>query len=162
MINLGSTRTPRSFSAELPSSWLAPSVCWYIGLLLPWGRTWHFLLLSFPEVPVNPLYQTSELTLNGSRTLLCISHSSQFCLLFRSAKVHSVPSSRPPVKKLAWVSDSSGTSHHQWLAASCAADRNPLSLAVQSYINLPRCPLSYLHFVGCLWGYEGIRCWKPY
>ncbi|KAK4810782.1 hypothetical protein QYF61_008754, partial [Mycteria americana] len=42
MFNLVSTRTPRSFSARLLSSWVAPSIYWCLGLFLPKCRTWHF------------------------------------------------------------------------------------------------------------------------
>jgi len=47
MVNLSSTRTPRSLSAELLSSRSAPSLSWCMGLFLPRCRTLHLPLLSF-------------------------------------------------------------------------------------------------------------------
>ena len=44
-----STETPRSFFAELPSSWLTSSLYWCLGLFLPRGRTWYFALLKFTK-----------------------------------------------------------------------------------------------------------------
>ena len=46
MVNLSSTSTPRSFSAELLSSRSAPSLYWCIGLFLPRCRTLCLLLLN--------------------------------------------------------------------------------------------------------------------
>ena len=37
----------RAFSVNLLSSWLSPSLCWYMRLLLPNHRPWHFSLLNF-------------------------------------------------------------------------------------------------------------------
>ena len=47
MFNLVSTRTPRSYSAKLLSSWMAHSTYCCVGLSLPRCRTWHFCLLHF-------------------------------------------------------------------------------------------------------------------
>jgi len=46
MVNLVSTRTSRGFSANLLSSWAAPSIYWCMGLSLPRCRTLHFPLLN--------------------------------------------------------------------------------------------------------------------
>lgn len=64
MISL-SIRTPRSFSAELLASRVAPGFCWCMSLFLPVFRTSYFLLLNFlrlffPCVGLGiPLCQTS-------------------------------------------------------------------------------------------------------
>lgn len=45
--NFLSTRTPWSFSAQLLSSWVAPSMSWYLELFLPMCKSLHFSLLNF-------------------------------------------------------------------------------------------------------------------
>ena len=47
MFSLVSTRTPRSFSAKLLSSWVALSIYWCMGLFFPRCRTLQFSLLNF-------------------------------------------------------------------------------------------------------------------
>jgi len=51
MVKLVSIRTPRSFSAKLFSSWVAPSVYCCMGLFLPRCRTLHFPWLSLRRFP---------------------------------------------------------------------------------------------------------------
>ena len=46
MVNLSSTRTPRSLSAELLSGRSTPSLYWCMGLFLPRCRTLHLPLLN--------------------------------------------------------------------------------------------------------------------
>ena len=46
MVNLSSTRTPRSLSAELLSSRSTPRLYWWMGLFLPRCRTLHLSLLN--------------------------------------------------------------------------------------------------------------------
>lgn len=43
MFNLGSTRTPRSFSVQLLSNWVAPSMSWYLVFFLFRCSTSNFL-----------------------------------------------------------------------------------------------------------------------
>lgn len=43
---LGHQDTPRHSSAKLLACWSAPSLYWCIGLVLPWYRTWHSLLVN--------------------------------------------------------------------------------------------------------------------
>jgi len=47
MFNLVPTRTFTSFSAELLSSRVAPSICSCMGFFLPRCRTWHITFLNF-------------------------------------------------------------------------------------------------------------------
>ena len=79
MFHLVSIRMPRSFSAELLSSWSGPSLSWCMGLFLPRLRIWHFRLLC--KVLVRPLLQLVSIPLNGSTRIWSVSLSFQFCII---------------------------------------------------------------------------------
>ena len=68
MINLVSTRTPRSFPAELPSSWVPPAWpgAWVVP---PQGQDSALLLVGLHEVLVSPPLQPVEGCLDGRATL---------------------------------------------------------------------------------------------
>ena len=55
MVNLSSTRTPRSLSAELLSSRSTPSLYWCMRLFLPRRRTLHLALLNLIRFVVERL-----------------------------------------------------------------------------------------------------------
>ena len=70
--------TPRSFSAELPSSHAGPSLYW---LFLPRCGMAHLPLLTVScEMPVCSFRQPVDIPLNSSTAICCISHSSWFCV----------------------------------------------------------------------------------
>ncbi|KAK4809169.1 hypothetical protein QYF61_006427 [Mycteria americana] len=76
MFNLVPTRILRSFFARLLSSWVAPSIYW--GGILPQVQVFALLLVELHEVPLSLFLQPVEVPLDGSTTLWCISHPSQF------------------------------------------------------------------------------------
>lgn len=76
-----STRTPRSFSAKLLSSFsakplsrLLPSLYWCVRLFL------HSAAISHCEIPVSAFLLPVEVSLNGSTNVSC---SFQFCIIYR-------------------------------------------------------------------------------
>lgn len=59
MFNLFSTRTPKSHSADLLSSHLAPSMCW---------QDLALLFVEHHDIPFCPVRQPVQVHLNGSKT----------------------------------------------------------------------------------------------
>lgn len=81
------TRTSRSFSVELLSSWAVPSTYQCRGLFLLRYRMLHIpLLLSPHEIPVSPFLQLAENPLDGSTAFWCVGHSSQSGVISRLAE----------------------------------------------------------------------------
>ena len=80
MVNLVSTRTPRSFSVKLLSSWVGPQHILVHGVVPPQVQDLALAFVELHEVPVSPFLQLVEVTLHGSTTLWCISDSSQFVI----------------------------------------------------------------------------------
>ena len=109
MDDLLSTRTPKSFSAEEFYSHSASSVYWCLWLFLPRGKT------AFPDVELHdaslsPIFQAHKVLLDGSTTIWCSSHSSQFCVICKLAAMHFVLSSR----SLMMMLNSNGSSMNPW------------------------------------------------
>ena len=110
MVNLSSTRTPRSLSAEMLSSRSTPSLYWCMGLFLPTCRTLHLPLLNLIR------FQSAELSsLSRSRwtTAQPSGVSTTPPSLVSSAnllRVHSSSSSRSLMKKL----NKTGPSTDSW------------------------------------------------
>lgn len=74
-----STRSSRSFSAELVSSCSASCVFCWLGLCIPRCRT-AFPLVELYEIPLSQILQPVELPLNASTTIGVSSCSFQFCV----------------------------------------------------------------------------------
>ena len=81
MVSLLSTRLPRFFSAELPSTKLVRSVYRRTSLH---RQDFAFPLAELNEIPLSPFLQPAEVPLKG--TVWCITHSSQFCIACELAK----------------------------------------------------------------------------
>jgi len=78
MVNLSSTRTPRSLSAELLSSRSAPA-CTGAGVFPPQVQDPALALVQLHQVPLRPTLKPVHVSLNGSTAFHCIHHSSQLC-----------------------------------------------------------------------------------
>ena len=61
------------------------------GFVLPEGQDFALPLVECHEVPVSPFLQPVKVPLDGSVTLWCISHSSQFCVIHKSAECELCP-----------------------------------------------------------------------
>lgn len=84
MLNWVSTRTHRYFSARLLSSWVAPGVsCCPIP---PQVQDLLLLLDELRKVPGSTFFQLVLVTLDGSMTCWCISHSFQFYSISKLAE----------------------------------------------------------------------------
>jgi len=87
-----STKTPRSFSAKLLSSWVVKLSSFHQqnmlmpGVVSPRVKDFAFLLVKLQEISVSPFPQVVGVPLNGSMTFWCISHSSQFCVISKIAE----------------------------------------------------------------------------
>lgn len=68
LVNLLPSRSAVAFSAELCRQQV-PSPSWYMGLLLPRGRTLHFPVLGSPKPPTSPFLQLLRIPLSGSTTI---------------------------------------------------------------------------------------------
>jgi len=98
--NLLSTRTPRSFSAELLSSRSSPNLYWCMRLLLLKCKTLHWALVKL-QVPSCPTLQTALVLFNSSTAFWCVSHSSQLPIISKLTECGLfVPSSRLLMKML--------------------------------------------------------------
>lgn len=78
--NLVFIRTPRAFSVNLLSSWVAPSIYWHMRLFLPRCRTLYFSLLNLTRF-LSARFSSLLRSLDGSSTLWHISHCVQFCVI---------------------------------------------------------------------------------
>lgn len=74
MFYLLTTRIPSSFSSELLSSWVAPSLSWCLGLLLSWCRTLHFHLWNIMRF-LSAHFSSLSLSLWMAGQLTCTSAS---------------------------------------------------------------------------------------
>ena len=86
MVNLSSTRIPRSLSAELHSSRSVPSLYWCMRLFLPRCRTLRLPLLNLIRFLSAQLSSLSQVTLNGSTAFRCVYHTSQFGVISKPAE----------------------------------------------------------------------------
>ena len=139
MVNLLSTKTPRSSSAELLSSRSAPNLYWCIWWILPRCRTLHMPLLNFMNFlstqlcsPSRSYWMTAQLSGVPSANLL---------------RVHSVSSSRLLMSMLNMTSPNikslgNSTGYRPPIRLR-ATDQNPLSSPVQSVLSPPHCLLIY-------------------
>ena len=125
MVNLLSTRTPRSLSTELLSSRSTPSLYWCMGLFLPRCRTLNFPLLNLIRFLSA---QLSSLSRSRSKAAQPSGVSTTPLSLVSSAnllRVHSNASSRSLMKKL----NKTGPSTDPWgtsLVTSLQLDSAPL------------------------------------
>jgi len=100
MVNLSSTRTPRSLSSELLSSRSTPSLYWCIGLFLPRCRTLHLPLLNlirFLSAQTSSLSRSRCMAAQPSGASTTPPSLESLANLLR---VHSNSSSRSLMKKL--------------------------------------------------------------
>ncbi|KAK4826285.1 hypothetical protein QYF61_007132 [Mycteria americana] len=86
MFSLVSSRTTKSFSAKLFSSWSTPSIYLVSGLVPPQVQDFALHPVELYEVPVSPFLQPVQVPLDGSTTLWHISHSPQFCVICKRAE----------------------------------------------------------------------------
>lgn len=93
---LTGTRTTRSLSAKLISSWSVPSIYWCLGQILLRGRTLGVPLLIF----VRLLLARFSNLLNDCTLFWYISYSFQFSIICNLLKVHSVSPFRLLMKEL--------------------------------------------------------------
>ena len=86
VVCLLSTRRPPgpSLKSSCPAS--QPPACIGAGIIPPLIQEFTFHLVELLEVPVNPFVQPAEVPLDGSTTLWCISHFSQFCIISELAE----------------------------------------------------------------------------
>lgn len=84
MISLVTTRTPRTFSAGLLSSWGTLNM--YLGLFLSIYRTFHLPLQR--GVPISQFLQPVQVPQDGSTTAWHISYFSQYCVISELAEPH--------------------------------------------------------------------------
>jgi len=92
MVNLSSTRTPRSLSAELLSAGQPPY--WSMGLFLPRGRTLHLPLWNFTGFLCAQLSSLSRSRWMAAQLSGVSATPPSFVSSANSLRVHSVPSSR--------------------------------------------------------------------
>jgi len=87
MVNLSSTRTPRSLSAELLSSQqVCPKPVLMHGVVLPQVQDPAFAFVEPHQVPLCRTLQLVQVMLSGSTAFWCIHHSSQFGVISKLAE----------------------------------------------------------------------------
>ena len=100
MINLSSTSTPRSLSAELLHSRSAPSLYWCMGLFLPRCRTPHLPLcnlIRFLSAQLSSLFRSHWM---AAQPASVFATPPSFVSPANLLRGHSVPTSRSLMKKL--------------------------------------------------------------
>ena len=100
MVNLSSTRTPRSLSAELLSSRSTPSLYWCMGLFLPRCRTVHLPLLNLIRFLSAQLSSLSRSRWLAAQPASVSTTPPSFVSSANLLRVHSNSSSRSLMKKL--------------------------------------------------------------
>ena len=144
MVNLSSTRTPRSLSTELLSSRSTPNLYWCHGVVPPQVQDPAFALVELHQVPLCPTLQPVQVSLNGSTAFWTISQSPQFCIISKLAEGTLCPF-------IQVIDEGEQDRAEYWPVGNpasyrpptrlCAADGSPLSSAVHSVLNPPHRPL---------------------
>lgn len=81
MLKMVTTRTPKSFSAKLLSSWLAPQPVPVPGVVPPQVQDLLLPLVECQEVSASSSLKPVQVPLYGSLTLWHLNHSSQFFVI---------------------------------------------------------------------------------